>query len=169
MRKCRKCLVVKSTNDFYKQKGTKTGIRHTCKACQYMPNPRCHPTEAVHKHLYHACKNSAIFRELEFVLTLQQHKEIISQNCYICGAKPVPYNHYTKEATRKIVKQARIDSGWIVKNGVDRVDNSKGYTVDNCKAACVQCNYAKQDYSLEEYVNHCHKVIKFNEAKNYKK
>lgn len=36
-------------------------------------------------------------------------------------------------------------------NGIDRVDSSKGYTLDNCVPCCSKCNYAKHEMSVEEF------------------
>ena len=36
-------------------------------------------------------------------------------------------------------------------NGIDRVDPSKGYTIDNCVSCCSKCNYAKHDMTISEY------------------
>lgn len=63
-----------------------------------------------------------------------------------------------------------IDEKWIIENifnssciycgesdwaklGVDRIDNTKGHTPDNCVCACERCNKRRQDkYSVEEFV-----------------
>ena len=37
------------------------------------------------------------------------------------------------------------------RNGVDRIDSSLGYTIDNCVACCDKCNYAKHDLSTEDF------------------
>ncbi len=37
-------------------------------------------------------------------------------------------------------------------SGVDRVDSTKGYTVDNCESCCKTCNVAKANYSKKFFV-----------------
>ncbi|MFJ5625297.1 hypothetical protein ACIQD3_21940 [Peribacillus loiseleuriae] len=37
-------------------------------------------------------------------------------------------------------------------NGIDRLDNAKGYTLDNVVPCCKTCNYMKGSYSLERFV-----------------
>lgn len=45
-------------------------------------------------------------------------------------------------------------SGWpLTRNGIDRVDNTKGYHIDNCVSCCSHCNSAKMGRSLEEFID----------------
>jgi hypothetical protein len=41
------------------------------------------------------------------------------------------------------------------KNGVDRVDNTKGYIVDNCVACCSDCNTMKCDVNIDQFITTC--------------
>ncbi len=44
-------------------------------------------------------------------------------------------------------------SGWPdTRNGIDRVDNHKGYHKDNCVTCCTVCNTGKGDRTLEEFM-----------------
>jgi hypothetical protein len=36
-------------------------------------------------------------------------------------------------------------------NGIDRVDNTRGYTIDNVVTACADCNRAKSDMGLDQF------------------
>ena len=36
-------------------------------------------------------------------------------------------------------------------NGIDRIDNKKGYLYSNCVPACKHCNYVKGDLSLDDF------------------
>ena len=72
----------------------------------------------------------------EFNLTSMEFLEIISNNCYICGKEPND-EHL---------------------NGIDRIDNDKGYTLDNVSSCCGECNYMKKNYDLEEFFNKMKKI-----------
>jgi len=72
----------------------------------------------------------------EFNLTSMDFLEIISNNCYICGK--VPNNEHS--------------------NGIDRIDNEKGYTLDNTSSCCGECNYMKKNYDLEEFFEKMKKI-----------
>lgn len=43
-------------------------------------------------------------------------------------------------------------------NGIDRIDSSKGYSIDNCVPCCTMCNRMKLDYKLSDFINHVHKI-----------
>lgn len=68
-------------------------------------------------------------RDIEFELNENEFEQIISQKCYICGS----------------------DTCY---NGVDRIDSSKSYCVNNCKACCKTCNYLKKDLDLRYFMMH---------------
>lgn len=94
-------------------------------------------------------KAAAIKREYEFVLTPEQVWELSQQNCTYCNTPPeiktsnIFIGHGFSE---KIL--ARGVFPW---NGIDRADNSKGYTIDNCVPCCQICNRAKKDMKLEDF------------------
>jgi hypothetical protein len=76
-------------------------------------------------------RNRAKRLGLELGITKEQYFDLaLNYVCYICGRIP---------NTRK-------------PNGVDRVDNSKGYTLENCKTCCYSCNSGKRDRPLECYL-----------------
>lgn len=91
--------------------------------------------------LYNGYKHGAINRKLDFNITKEEFDKIISNNCYICG----------KQNTK------------IHKNGIDRFDNNKGYTIENCRPCCGTCNFIKQKNSYKDIID---KFIKI--AKNHK-
>lgn len=49
--------------------------------------------------------------------------------------------------------------------GIDRVENSKGYTIENMASCCGKCNHMKRNWSKEEFILHCRKVSKIDETK----
>ena len=38
-------------------------------------------------------------------------------------------------------------------NGIDRMDNTKGYTLENINACCCECNLIKKNYIYEDIIN----------------
>jgi hypothetical protein len=77
---------------------------------------------------YKSYKNNANDKSLEFVISEEEFYEITKSNCYICG-KTNSDKH---------------------KNGIDRFDNKLGYTIENSKSCCGDCNIMKRIYSFEE-------------------
>ena len=43
-------------------------------------------------------------------------------------------------------------------SGIDRVENKKDYSKENCVPCCSMCNYMKMRYSVEEFINQCKKI-----------
>ena len=75
----------------------------------------------------------------EYKLTEEQFKEITKKDCYYCGAKP---NNERKSSS---------NNGGYVYNGIDRIDNNKGYTMDNIVPCCRTCNIAKRNLTLQDF------------------
>jgi 5-methylcytosine-specific restriction endonuclease McrA len=69
----------------------------------------------------------------------QLFDELTAANCAYCGAPP---SNVTRD---------RNGDGSFTYNGLDRVDSEGGYTPDNVVPACVTCNRAKTDMSVEEF------------------
>jgi len=84
-------------------------------------------------------KNDAKKRGIEYNLTEKQFAKITQKNCYYCGAKP---NNVTNN---------NVNSGEYIYNGIDRIDNSKGYTIDNVVPCCKTCNSAKGTLTTKEF------------------
>lgn len=90
--------------------------------------------------VYHNYKTKAKSRDYVFDLTQDEFKRICIMNCVYCNRVPSNRN---KSINKAIV---------FVYNGIDRVDNTKGYTVDNCVPCCKICNRAKADMSHHEFI-----------------
>ena len=73
-------------------------------------------------------------KNLEFLLTQNQFNILICFDCYMCG-KETNENHI---------------------NGIDRIDNTKGYTLDNCLACCGTCNYIKNKFDFCNLIEKCY-------------
>lgn len=76
-------------------------------------------------------------RDLDWGLTKDQFFKLIDAPCHYCARVGVTH---TKNSTDQI---------W--NNGVDRVDNSKGYTTKNSVTCCKTCNQAKNSLSMDEF------------------
>jgi hypothetical protein len=81
--------------------------------------------------LYCQYRNRAIKKQLEFLLTSDDFNVIIKNDCFMCGKK----------------------TGQHHENGIDRMNNTKGYTLENVNACCCECNFIKKDYLYEELIN----------------
>jgi hypothetical protein len=86
-------------------------------------------------------KDSAAKRGYVFELTEDQFKEVIEKDCVICGAPPKVISRKTKN----------YSATPILANGIDRIDNTKGYIVGNIQPMCGPCNKAKSNLGEETY------------------
>lgn len=112
-------------------------------------------TRAVLKGQY---KYSAKKRGLEFILTDYQFYRIIQQPCIYCGRSLT--NSITWGTRRANSNTPRPDFRFT---GIDRRDNSKGYTLQNSVPCCKICNYAKMDQSIEEFEAWLNDLVKFRQ------
>jgi hypothetical protein len=83
-------------------------------------------------------KISAKSRGLEFDLTKEQVRSTVTRNCQYCGIEP----------TAKTMTNLH---GSFAFHGIDRVDNLKGYTIDNVVPCCSTCNMAKAQMTIDEF------------------
>ena len=84
---------------------------------------------------------------MDFSITKKQAILLFLSNCYYCGK-------YPKATVRNYPVFA-----W---NGLDRIDNSAGYTLENCVSCCKDCNELKSNRSLDEFllqINRINKVL----------
>jgi hypothetical protein len=85
-------------------------------------------------------------RKHQFKLSREEIIDIINQNCYYCGIKPS--NKY------------KTKNSYYLYNGIDRVNNDKGYIKDNVVACCKTCNFMKLSSSKKDFLDHVDKIYK---------
>lgn len=99
-------------------------------------------------HLYTQYRKGAKQKGREFSLTVEQFAQLTSAKCYYCGLSP-----------NKIFRRKGM-YGEYKYNGIDRVDNTKGYSIENCVPCCWECNKAKLDRDYTEFVNWISRLVK---------
>lgn len=98
------------------------------------------PGDGVMGVVYAGYRKNAEKRGVEFKISKEFFKDISSKNCYYCGSSP--YN----------CRSVKNYFGDFVYNGVDRVDNNRGYEEDNCVPCCKKCNRAKDVMTKNEFI-----------------
>lgn len=126
-----------------------------------------------YRELYNICKRAAQDRNLDFLLTMEEHTNLIIKKCYCCGNSPTPYNRYLKVDGRRrnrseFTHDSYVNAAWVTVNGVDRIDSKLGYIKENVAPCCYNCNVGKGEMSLRDYIKHCNKVVEFNKSVPYK-
>lgn len=78
------------------------------------------------------------------------------RSCFYCGLK-------SSNEKRDKKKNGKYISDEIIKyNGIDRIDNTKGYTKDNIVACCKHCNYAKRSMTTKEFLSFVKRIYEKN-------
>ena len=116
--------------------------------------------------LYNVCKHGARQRNIKFELSKEEHRFIVTRPCFYCGQQPELHNSYKrKDGTARIKSLCGSDRADIYANGVDRVDNAKGYTLDNCVSCCSNCNRCKWQLSVDQFITHVRKIVSYQDSK----
>lgn len=77
-----------------------------------------------------ALKRAAATRGIEWHLTDDEAKAMLVLPCVYCGHLDI---------------ETRV-------NGIDRLDSSKGYTTENCRPCCKNCNYMKGTFDPRTFI-----------------
>jgi hypothetical protein len=99
------------------------------------------------KEVFRQYKRGARLRNYNFDLSLDEFVRLCEQDCFYCGSLP----------SNK--RKNRSGNGDFTYNGIDRVDNEKGYTLDNCVPCCKRCNRLKMDLSQSFFFDHIVKIV----------
>jgi hypothetical protein len=91
-------------------------------------------------------------RGLEFKLDIKQFSEICHMPCFYCGTQP--------NQRANVYESITHNGKFTLYNGIDRVDNEKGYIESNCVPCCKACNSCKGEMSMKEFDEHIIKMAK---------
>jgi len=82
----------------------------------------------------------------EFALTLEQFDKLTNLPCHYCGAEPFTEYRYKKKDVE------------LLYNGLDRVDNTKGYYPSNVVPCCKVCNFIKGSMEQSEFIEQVNRI-----------
>lgn len=100
------------------------------------------------------CDSNASHRNIFWDLTLEQWSELVQKKCYMCGSDPILREGKMHDTVGKKVPL----------NGLDRIDNKKGYTYLNVRSCCSTCNYMKHKLTNENFLKQVEKIWSYNFA-----
>ena len=124
-----KIITAHGLKDSPPRKGTKScGCLHKDTIREKFQKPQ---GEVAFNQLLNNYKASAKKRGLLFAITKAEFAVFTKENCYYCGRPP-----------HKYFSQHKYGDNYIY-NGIDRVDNTKGYLKENCVPCCGERNFAK--------------------------
>jgi hypothetical protein len=73
------------------------------------------------------------------LLSFQEFSNLINKPCTYCG----------------------IESS----KGIDRIDSTKSYTIENSTPCCGRCNEMKSSYTKENFIEHIKKILLYVQEK----
>lgn len=136
---------------------TACGCKHTHNKQTGQIRTKRTSRESAFYYLHKDLKKSAKKRKLKWELSASDVYDIVNRNCHYCGVAPSllcsPLKHQG-------LNQKNVDGANILRNGIDRVDSSKGYTIDNVVPCCHTCNTAKMSMSSEQFLDWVSRVFK---------
>lgn len=105
---------------------------------------------AAKRKLFGRYKRVAAKRRLTFDLTFEKFVKICQEPCVYCGDPP----------SQNVGGRYEIGkfNGEFIHNGIDRIDNSQGYTEQNCVSCCQVCNFMKNTLSKDAFVSQVRKI-----------
>jgi hypothetical protein len=113
-------------------------------------------TAAINR-LFGVYKSTAKHKNHEFELDKFQFMSLVTDRCSYCGVEPQNIEKPTHYDNRE-------EERWFTYNGIDRVDSSRGYTIDNCVSCCTTCNFAKRTMSKGAFLSWINRVYKHSVA-----
>ncbi len=179
MRTCPRCRTEKELSCFGKNKNNPNGLQTYCKTCcheyakgyfkkhrdrvlaamrdyqkiSYRTHPELH-AERTRRYLERIKGNPprasvrfATYKQVakrdskDFQISREQFMSFWQQPCYYCGMS-------------------------IQTIGLDRVNNERGYCMDNIVPCCKTCNRAKNDLTRAEFLAMCYRIVGINESRN---
>jgi hypothetical protein len=145
------------------------GCLRSAHADQINSSRRTDPSQKGWKYHYHSYKNNTNARTLGFDLTIDQFRDICSQDCFYCGQPPSLEITGAYESAKRtsIRNQTRFHEDFyqqtkILANGIDRVDSERGYQISNIVPCCSICNYAKSNLSQQDFFVWIKRVYNFS-------
>jgi hypothetical protein len=139
-----KCSCDCGKTSYPQSRGLRNGTTRSCGCYTIIFNAervRKPEGEAAFNRLYGRYKGNVRATGRAFNLTREEFKEITSRNCFYCGSPP-----------RQKVHAMHTLNGQYLHNGIDRIDNSRGYEPDNVRPCCRTCNFAKNTMDEQEFI-----------------
>jgi hypothetical protein len=119
---------------------------------------------STNRYVYKSIKSNAKSRRLNFEISYDDFLSISSKECFYCGQidkrNKWSYVGYSSKSSfiESVTNRELYDS---MINGLDRLDSSLGYTMDNVVSCCGTCNRAKMDLKLDDFLSHIKKIYKW--------
>lgn len=79
--------------------------------------------------------------------------KLSQDNCYYCNRPPHrTYNAASTAVGKRYTDGYQLEHGDFTYNGMDRIDSSRGHTIDNVVSCCFDCNKAKSALTQDDFL-----------------
>lgn len=129
-------LCTRCGNQYEKQTGNIFGGRSKC--CI-----NCRKMSPEHK-TFTLVKQTAKRRKIDFNISESDWLQIAIKDCHYCGSPP---------------SNCISSYGSFKYNGLDRIDPSKAYNIDNVVPSCRICNRAKSDIPYDDFIEWLERIL----------
>jgi hypothetical protein len=99
------------------------------------------------RYVYNTYKKTAKVRNYDFNLSREEFTQLILSPCYYCGV------------TNSNCRKDRLIEELIKYNGIDRINNTIGYEIDNVVPCCNKCNMMKNTMSVLEFLQQVNNIV----------
>lgn len=104
---------------------------------------------AIQKYVFQRnVQGTARARNISVEINEHDFARLCVKSCYYCGSEPYKKAEDKQHGSNKALRSDKF----ILYNGLDRLDSSRGYTIDNVVPCCPRCNYAKNTMTVDEFV-----------------
>jgi hypothetical protein len=100
---------------------------------------------------FNTYRKHAKFRNLVFELTKEMFSKLILEKCFYCEKKD--------SCKTSLQRSKYLGDRFFLHNGIDRLDNLKGYTIENSVPCCKLCNHMKWNLSFKDWIDHIKIVL----------
>jgi len=165
MKVCSKCKVEKTEESFCKNKAARDGLNSKCRECCSADNARYYKAnpEKERARIAKWRKDNPEKAEASSTKWRKDNPEEAKYKDYKSGAKCRGYSFdlTTEQFLEFYWKKPCSYCGCEIETvGIDRVDNKKGYSLDNCVPCCTTCNKMKLTLTRDEFISKIQGIYK---------
>ena len=136
------------------------GRSRMCRECSYRETPMFARSQKpsgwnARTQAYHRVKNAAEDRGIEFFISKDEFYLLSSRDCSYCGRPP-----------SNLCSAKSIKTGEYKYSGMDRLDSSGPYSIENVVPCCAECNRGKQSMTIKEFLEWIKKLYQNREKIN---
>lgn len=148
--------------------GNLISVRQSHLTCGNVQSCKCLAKEltskrAINQRKFPLCRDAAktIFREIynDGDLVFEDFLFLSQQKCYYCKCKPS--NKRKSTIFKKIISEQEENERYFIYNGLDRIDPTKPHNKNNIITCCFNCNRAKSNYNLNEFIKWIKRIKQF--------